>query len=182
MLITDPAELGAFVDQGTQMLFRMETLAHYDDGTDGSDFERYMRGEPGPDAERKARWHKVLQADLDRGITTRRVHLVRSPLSDYLKYEFEWGYAYNLAYEDIRILDVAEQPMPAELEGIGDFWVIDGERVAVMYYDEADRYLGFEAATESEARRYLAAEAAAWRAAVPFVSYQASHQTGRRVA
>jgi hypothetical protein len=88
-----------------------------------------------PDADRKAAWHKVLQADLDRGVTTSRVHAVCSPLSDYLRYELEWGYAHNLAYEDIRILDLSEKPMPTGLDGIGDFWLIDDLQVAVMRYD-----------------------------------------------
>lgn len=176
---SDPAALGAFCDQATRTLFRLETLDHYDVSSDGGDFRRYMRGESGPDAERKAAWHKVLQADLDRGVTTSRVHVVRSPLSDYLRYEFEWGYAHNLAYEAIRILDLAEQPLPAELDGIGDFWLADGHAAAVMHYDQDGRYLGFEV---SGASRYPAAATAAWDAAVPFESYQDHHRTGRRVA
>jgi hypothetical protein len=181
-VLTDPAALGAFIDQAARSLFRLETLGHYDVGSDGGDFQRYLRGEPGPDAERKAAWHKVLQADLDRGIETCRVHVVHSPLSDYLRYEFEWGYAHNLAYEDIRILDVTEQRLPAELNGIGDFWAVDGQHIAVMHYDLVGRYLGFDPAPENEAPRYLAAGYAAWHAAVPFESYMASHRIGRQVA
>lgn len=178
----DPAALGQFIDQATRSLFRLETLDHYDVSSDGGDFQRYLRGESGPDEQRKAVWHKVLQADLDRGVTTSRVHVVRSPLSDYLRYEFEWGYAHNLAYEDIRILDLSDQPAPPELGGIGDFWLIDSRRVAVMHYDPAGRYLGFSPAPDSEMPRYLSAADAAWRPAVPFESYRESHRTGRRIA
>jgi hypothetical protein len=176
---SDPAALGEFCDRAVRALFRLETLDHYDVSSDGGDFQRYMHGEGSPDPERKAAWHKVLQADLDRGVVTSRVHVVRSPLSDYLRYEFEWGYAYNLAYEHIRILDLAEQPAPAELDGAGDFWLVDGQDAAVMHYDGDGRYLGFEV---SGASRYRAAAAAAWRAAVPFETYQDQHRTGRRVA
>lgn len=178
----DPAALGEFIDAAQRSLFRLETLEHYDVSSDGGDFQRWQRGEPGPDAERKAAWHKVLQADLDRGVRTSRVHVVRSPLSDYLRYEFEWGYAHNLAYETIGVLDLAEQPLPRELEGVGDFWLIDGERVAVMRYDAAGRYLGFDAASEHEAARYAAAQRVAIRSAVSFQSYRATHRIGRRVA
>lgn len=179
---TDPAALGEFIDRAIRSLFRLETLDHYDVSSDGGDFRRYVRGESGPDEQRKAAWHKVLQADLDRGVTTSRVHVVRSPLSDYLRYEFDWGYAHNLAYERIRILDLAEQQEPAELDGIGDFWLIDGRDAAVMHYDEDGRYLGFDAAPEGRAPRYVAAAGAAWQAAVPFESYQDHHRAGRRVA
>lgn len=178
----DPAALGTFIDQATRTLFRLETLDHYDVSSDGGDFQRYMRGEHGPDAGRKAAWHKVLQADLDRGVTTSRVHVVRSPLSDYLRYEFEWGYAHNLAYENIGILDLAEQQMPAELECIGDFWLIDEAIVAVMHYDDAGRYLGFEPAPDSDLDRYLAAARSAMSAAVSFGNWVSRHRTGRRVA
>jgi hypothetical protein len=179
---TDPAALGRFCDQAQRSLFRLETLDHYDVGSDGGDFRRYLDGEDGPDPERKAAWHKVLQADLDRGVATRRVHVVRSPLSDYLRYEFEWGYAHNLDYEDILILDVAERATPAELDGIGDFWMADGRHVAIMRYDPDGRYLGFDAASEDEVRRYRRAADAAMRAGTSFESYMASHRIGRQIA
>lgn len=176
---TDPAALARFCDGAARSLFRLETLDRYDVSSDGGDYQRYLRGDSGPDMERKAAWHKVLQADLDRGVTTSRVHVVRSPLSDYLRYEFEWGYAHNLAYEDIRILDLADQPQPAELDGIGDFWLSDGLDAAVMHYGPGGSYLGFE---RSGLSRYRAAAAAAWRAAIPFGVYQDHHRAGRRVA
>lgn len=178
----DPAALGELIDTANHSLFRLEVREHYDVGSDGGDFQRYISGDPGPDPERKATWHKVLQADLDRGITTSRVHVVRSPLSDYLRYEFEWGYAHNLDYERIGILDLAEQPLPPELEGIGDFWLMDGQRAAVMHYDTAGRYLGFEAAQGRRVARYAYARDAALRAAVPFESYMSAHRIGRHVA
>jgi uncharacterized protein DUF6879 len=182
---SDLAALGQFVGQARRSLFRLETLDHYDVSSDGGDFQRYVRGEDGPDMERKAAWHKALQANLDRGLTTRRVHVVRSPLSDYLRYEFDWGYAYNLAYEDIRILDLAHRietaatgRFPAALEGLGDFWLIDGSAVALMHYDQAGRYLGFDAAPDEDVIRYARAAEAVWAAAIPFADYRA----GRRVA
>ncbi len=37
--------------------------------------------------------------------------MLRTPLSDYLRYECEWGYTYNVtAGEDVRILDLATAP------------------------------------------------------------------------
>jgi hypothetical protein len=177
-MLTDVEELGRFVGQAQHSLFRLETLDHYDVSSDGGDFLRYVRGEDGPDMTRKAAWHKALQANLDRGVTTRRVHVVRSPLSDYLRYEFNWGYAYNLAYEDIRILDTAERMLPPALAGIGDFWLVDRQSVAVMHYDAAGCYFGFDAITDAGAVPFVQAADAAWRTAEPFTDYRA----GRRVA
>jgi hypothetical protein len=175
---TDLNALGEFIDAAEHSIFRLETLDRYDVESDGGDFERYVNGEDGPDMARKAAWHATLQGYRDRGVAVSRVHVVRSPLSDYLNYELDWGYAYNVAYEDIRILDMASRPLPAELAGLGDFWLVDGDFAAVMHYDDAGRYLGWEAASLGDSPRYRAAEHAALRAAVPFADYRA----GRRVA
>lgn len=181
----DQDELGFFIDRAQHSLFRLEALDHYDVGSDGGDFRRYVDGEDGPDPERKAAWHAVLRADLDRGVTTRRVHLVRSPLSDYLRYEFEWGYAHNLAYEDIRILDAAERPAPEILGGLPDFWLVDGSAAAVMHYDDDGRFLGWDEAAPRDVARFAHARDAAWEAAEPFGAWWDDHRQfwrGRRRA
>ena len=175
-LITDPAELSAFLRRATFELARVEALPFYDVGTDGGDYERYVRGQDGPDAARKAAWHKVLQSRLDSGIRTRRVHIVRAPLSDYLRFEFEWGYRPNAGYEDIRILDVAEAGALASLARVGDFWVVDGTAAAVMAYDEAGRYLGFREATAGTLPLYAAVMDAAWDAGEPFGAWWDTHR------
>lgn len=175
---SDLTALGHLMDRAQHSLFRLETLDHYDVGSDGNDFQRYLRGEDGPDMVRKGVWHKTLEGYRDRGVSVSRVHVVTQPLTDYLRYEFDWGYAYNLGHEDIRILDVTQQPAPPELDGIGDFWLVDGREAAIMHYDTAGRYLGFDTAPPAESRRYPAAADLAWRLAVPFTDYRA----GRRVA
>lgn len=181
-MAADP-DLGTFIDRhATATLDRVETLNRYDVSSDGGDFAAYVAGEPGPDPKRKAAWHKVLQTDLDRRIVTRRVHIVTSPLSDYLRYEFEWGYAQNLAYEDIRILDLAEVEIP-RLEcrsrvalADRDFWLIDGEHVAVMDYDDAGRYTGYEIAPAADLGHWLSVWDVVWQYGVPFEDYWAAHR------
>jgi hypothetical protein len=118
----------------------------------------------------------VLQGDLDRGISTRRVHIVSTPLSDYLRYEFEWGYAHNLAYEDIRIIDLTEHPEAVPLAGFGDFWLMDASSVAVMHYGDDGRYLGFTEAAAGDVARYAIAADAAWLAGEPFTAWWDTHR------
>ena len=184
MLVTDPAALSALIDGARLSLFRLETLDRYDDGSDGADYRRYMAGEPEPDPQRKARWHKVLRADLARiGQRTRRVHVVQTPPSDYLRYEFEWGYAHNLEYEDIRIIDAGEQAWhPGSLAPACDFWLIDGRRAVVLRYDGDGRYLGFEDIPEAHVAGYAAAGDAAWRAGVPFAEWWDNHPQYHRAS
>jgi hypothetical protein len=180
----DERQLGEYIDAHfTSELFRLETLPHYEVAGDGGDLARYLAGEPGPDMTRKGPWLDVIRGEVARGLHTYRVHVVNGPLSDYLRFEFEWGYTYNeQAGEHIRILDLAERPRPDALVD-EDFWLIAGrpergepDRVAKMHYDDAGRFLGAElAADEAEVARYRQAREAAWSAAVPFRDYWQAH-------
>lgn len=171
----DEAALGALLDQAEHELFRLEALDLYEVRTDGSDFDRYLRGEPGPDMARKRPWMDRLAADTTRGLRNYRVHVLSSPLSPYLRYECEWGYAYNVTVgEEIRILDLAERPEPAELID-EDFWLMDNHAVVRMCY-EAGQFIGAEVLPASDLGRYRAACDAAWQGAVPFEEYWDTHR------
>jgi hypothetical protein len=173
-LLTE-AELGELLDGAERELFRLEVLDSYDVATDGVDFARYLAGEPGPDRARKEPWLARLRADAARGLHNSRVHVVRSPLSDYLRYEMEWGYAPNAeAGEDIRIIDLAETPAPRGLPD-HDFWLMDNRAAVVMHYDDG-RFLGAAVAPRRKLARYQRATAAAWDAAVPFGAYWSAHR------
>lgn len=173
---TDPAALGELIDSATRTLFRLEVRPSYDVSSDGGDFQRYMRGEPGPDPERKAAWHKVLQADLDRGVVTSRVRLIHAPPTAYELYSCEWGYAHNTAYERIRIADLAGRPGNALLVSLPDFWLVDGRRMAVMHYSAEGAYMGFTEAGPERLAHGLAVADAAWHLAIPFDAWWATHR------
>lgn len=172
----DEQQLGDYIDRHfTSTLFRLETLDRYDVGSDGDDLARYLAGEPGPDMTRKGPWMDHIRGEVARGLHTYRVHVVRGPLTGYLRFEFEWGYAYNAAAgEHIRILDLAEQPKPPALAD-EDFWLIGGDRAVQMRYDPAGRFLGAEIAPAQAVPRYRAARDAAWEAALPFADYWDAH-------
>jgi hypothetical protein len=42
----------------------------------------------------------------------------------------------------LRILDIAEVPAASILPRTGDFWVVEGEHVALVRYDTDGRHLG----------------------------------------
>lgn len=108
--------------------------------------------------------------------------MLRTLLGPYLRYECEWGYAYNVrAGEDIRILDLAERPEPSGLVD-HDFWLADNELVVLMHYDDAGEFLGGEALAETETPRYVAARDAAWAASTPFVPWWAARPQYHRSA
>ena len=139
-----------------------------------------MDGEPAPDPVRKAAWHERLRAERARGLYRQRVYVAREPLSDYARFECEWGHAPNTALEDIRVLPASRVPPGVDL---ADWWMIDARDVVLMHYDSEGRFTGAEMAAPGETGRYLAARAATWEAAEPFTAWWNAHpQYHRRVS
>ena len=155
--------------------FRLEVRDRYAVASDGGDFARYLAGEDLPDAARKNAWLDELRADTAAGKRWQWVHVVHAPLSDYLRYAFEWGYAINIhAGADVRILDLAEHPRPVGLPD-EDFWLLDDQAVLTMRYGDSGEFLGAEPVGQAELARYRRARDAAWDAAEPFAAYWARH-------
>ncbi|MDV6012420.1 hypothetical protein F8178_08010 [Haloechinothrix sp. LS1_15] len=165
-------ELGNYIEQHfTSTLFRLETLPYYAVDSDAHDYYRYLAGESEP----SSTWPDVIRREVARGLYTYRVHVVRSPLTDYLRYEFEWGYVYNsLAGERIRIIDTAEHRKPDAVPD-EDFWLIGDEHLLLMHYDEHGAFKGASVGDTRLLPIYIAARDAAWSAGVDFNAYWREH-------
>lgn len=171
-----------FADHFRRTAFRLEVRNTYDVEAERGRLERYLAGEPGPDPNRSTPWLDELRADAAAGKRWQWVHVVRGPLSDYLRCSLEWGYAANVAAgAQVRILDLAEQPQPDGLIN-EDFWLLDDEAVLIMAYDNQGRFLGAEPAPASELPRYRRAHDAAWQAGQPLGSYWREHPQYHRAA
>jgi hypothetical protein len=157
----------------------LETLDRYEVPTDGGDFGRYLAGQPAPDPARKAAWHERLRAERERGLRRWRVHVVTEPLSDYLRFEFEWGHALNSHLEDIRVLSVTDS---AAARGWHDFWMVDDRDVLAMGYDPEGRFTGASSVPDSDVYRYRLVRDAAWEGAVPFTAWWEAHPQYHRPA
>lgn len=169
-------ELVEWIGQNhTRDLFRLEVRDAYNVDSDGEDYRRYLRGEGAPNAEAKQPWLDALAADTSAGRIWRKVHLVRGPLTDYQRYEFEWGFAYNVsAGEQVRILEVDDQ-QAAQLVELGDFFVLDGEHVLRNLYDADDQFTGGQVIYGGEAAALRAVTGWIWNAAEPFTSWWDRH-------
>ena len=180
----DAAVLGALLRTARRDLFRLETLDFYEPDREG--YERWLAGD-GLDEAALAPWLERLRAEKARGLRRRRVHVLRSPLAPYLRYECEL-YARNAeAGEDIRILDVAEDPKGAGLhpfypEQVEDFWLVDGLDVVIMQYTADGQFTGAELAGPAAHLRYLALRDRGWAAAEPFGTWWARHRSDRKAA
>jgi hypothetical protein len=171
-----------FAQHFRRTAFRLEVRDDYAVASDGGDLARYLAGADAPDPARKNAWLDELRADTAAGKRWRWVHVVRAPLSDYLRYACEWGYAINVgAGAEVRILDVTGRPWPAGVPG-EDFWLLDDSAVLRMHYDGRGRYFGAEPAELAELVRYRRARDAAWRAAEPFEAWWTAHPEYHRAA
>lgn len=95
-----------------------------------------------------------------------RVHVIRRPLTDYLRYEFA-VYRHTVeAGEDVRILDLTGQPdlgLPAQ-----DFWLFDDTAIVRMDYDPDGTQLRRELLEDADPAIYVAWKRLALKHAMPF--------------
>ena len=135
--------------------FRLETLPEYRVPDEVGRQELYLSGAPMP-AGYNADWHADIRSWAAQGKVLQRVRVVRPPLTDYQRRQFDWGYPGNLqAGEDTRVLDGST----ADELGLPrwDFWFFDDQVVHRMNYAEDGTYLGGETlpdADPAEFRRY----------------------------
>jgi len=170
-------DLGGWIGaRHKQDLLRVQTLARYTVASDGEDFERYIQGEAEPAAPQKQAWLDRLTADARSGRIRRNVHIVEQPLSDYLCYQFEWCYLFNVAAgQEIRVLDISSQRAAAHLAACGDFTVVEGVDVARNQYAPDGTFLGAVQAPADTAAALAAVAEAAWAMAVPFTAWWRDH-------
>ena len=169
--LLDVSRLGEFFDEAQTSLFRLETLDYYE--PDREQFERWAAGEP-LDKTQLQPWLDQLRAERERGLRRRRVHVLRSPVGAYLRFECE-AYARSAeAGEEIAILDLAEKLRPDGLIE-EDFWLKDDCEVLLMHYGEDGSFIGGERQPPETLSRYRAARDAAWGAAEPLALWWAAH-------
>lgn len=170
-------------ERHTRDLLRVQTLDYYGVASDGDDLQRYVDGEPEPDAAGKRAWLDELGSITASGRTWRNVHVVRTPLSSYLRYAFEWGYTYNVAAgQDVRVLDLAESPHLTAVAAARDFYVIDGVHAVRMVYASDGRYEGAVAVGADGVAGYAALAELAYQLATPFTPWWEAHPEFHRSA
>lgn len=125
------------------------------------------------------RWlkaHRKKPGDMLRIQTRRNLHVIRQPLSGYLRYAFEWGYAYNVRNgQDVRILDAAEHPPAAWMFRTGDYWVVEGQHVVLCRYSCEGVPQGLVEIGAGGAAGFVAAGEMAWQLGTPFTEWWATH-------
>ncbi|MGH3776399.1 MAG: DUF6879 family protein [Pseudonocardiaceae bacterium] len=130
-----------FFDSYQREAFRLETLRSYGVAKEQEGYERFLATGK-LDISDDDPWLVRVRHFRHTGRWIGRVHVIRRPLTDYLRYEFA-VYRRNVeAGEDVRILDLTDRPDPG-LPAL-DFWLFDDTAVVRMDYDPAGLQLGRE--------------------------------------
>ncbi|GAA2020873.1 hypothetical protein GCM10009839_17120 [Catenulispora yoronensis] len=168
-------EFGALFGTFDREAFRLETLDDYSGSTSAEKMRAYHAGEPKPE-DYNAPWLETIRRNTIAGRRMYRVHVLARPLTDYLRYELEWGYFTNqTAGEEFFILDVTERSNP--LAGVPDFWMFDHSSVVSMTYDAAGGFISGE--REPDAGKWIEWRDLALSHAEPFTSWWKQHGTER---
>jgi hypothetical protein len=135
---------------------------------------RFRAGERLPPSHRSA-WMDRVAGYVETGRTIGRVHVVRRPLSEYLKFEFEWYYRHHVKVgEGIRILDVTDQPANGLPDH--DFWMFDDKHVVKMLYRPDGSQTGRDLIEQPDIASYVRYRDIAEARSVPFPQYLALHE------
>jgi hypothetical protein len=149
--------------------FRLELHPVYTMPGEADELRRFLAGEKAPPGYHYG-WLDTMAAARAAGKTVRRARVVRQPLTDYIRYEFEWGFAYNVdAGEDIRVLDLTGRPDPGLPDH--DFWLFDEQTVVKMLYRPDGTQIGRELVPSPDLEAYLGHRDLAWRDAISFRDY-----------
>jgi hypothetical protein len=149
--------------------WRLEVLQAYSIENEKEEFEKFLRGEK-PPADYEYPWRDYVKKATGEGKAMGRVHLVARPLTYYVRYQFDWGYAHTVPVgEDVRILDLSTTSNPGLPDE--DFWLFD-DAVVRMIYDSDGVHLGQELVDEPGAlERYEQYQKLAIDNSVPFSTY-----------
>ncbi|MEU3251407.1 DUF6879 family protein [Streptomyces sp. NPDC006997] len=172
-MTTSSRTLGDLFDTFQREAFRLETLDEYSKSGNVEAYHAFLAGELQPD-NYNAGWVKQLRSLTGAGKRVYRVHILRRPLTDYLRFELGWGYQKNMSGgEEFFVLDVTDRRNP--LPDVPDFWLFDSESVAVMNYDGAGKYLGSEALPPERAAEFAGYRDTALAHAEPFTEWWAKY-------
>ncbi|MGH8896531.1 MAG: DUF6879 family protein [Egibacteraceae bacterium] len=143
--------------------FRLETLQRYTEDSETARLASYAAtGQIDPHDPGTARWTAMVAAHLTAGKGMRRVHLVRQPLSDYLRWEFAFQ---THTGEDVRVADLGTYPELADHPG--DSWLFDNRVGVRMVYDDDARLVACERIGEDGIDACRIWRDRAWAAAAP---------------
>jgi hypothetical protein len=125
--------------------FRLEGRERYNEPEEAEPLCRFLAGEP--DYAWNDEWAAMIRRRTVQGQRMSRVRIVTEPHSDYTRFGIDLARINVAAGEDIRYLS-RDRAASLDLPG-HDFWLIDSNRVGILYFGDDDTLLGAEITTEA---------------------------------
>ncbi|MFI7674482.1 DUF6879 family protein [Actinophytocola sp. NPDC049390] len=148
--------------------WRFETQPSYTMAGEQESLSRWRSGERKPD-EHNAGWHETVRAAISAGKDIGRVRVVRYPLTEYQRYQFDWGIPGNIeAGEDIRVLDLTDVELDLP---VYDFWLFDDSLVVDLNFNPDGTLLNVDQRENADLEMYRRWQCTALAHAVPFGEY-----------
>ncbi|MEY9941366.1 DUF6879 family protein [Streptacidiphilus sp. MAP5-3] len=159
-----------YFDAFEREAFRLETRNAYAMPDEDEEFMAFLEtgGLHIPDDDP---WLTRIRAFRASGRWIGRVHVLTRPLTDYLRYEFA-AYVHNVAAgEEVRILDLTDQPNPGLPDQ--DFWLFDDQNVVEMRYRSDGSQISRDLLDGPDLDQYRKWRDLALSLSVPFMEYSA---------
>lgn len=158
-----------FFDSFTRSAWRLELHPVYTVPQETDAISRWRAGERLPE-DHWSPWMERVAGYRAAGRGLGRVHVVRRPLSEYIRFEFDWYYRHHArAGEEIRILDLTGKPDPGLPDH--DFWLFDERQVVKMIYRPDGTQIGRELIERPDIEMYIKWRDTARAGAVPALEY-----------
>lgn len=169
-------ELDPFFDAARHEAFRLEALPAYAVPVESAGLRAYLAGEPFEKSKAGEAFNEYVRSQVQAGVDWRRVRKVRGPLTEYERWECEWGYVVSERFgHHTFVLDLAETLSAPDLPDY-DWWMFDERVVLRFHYDQHGAFLGADPLDGADqVAAHIAYRDAALAAAVPFPHYWAAH-------
>jgi hypothetical protein len=138
-----------------------------------SAFIDWKAGKPIDPAQRWGAWHEIVSEAVSRGVEIRRARVVSTPVSEYIRFEYDVTAGLNIAAgEEVRWLS-RRSATGIALPG-NDFWLFDSSLVYVNHFDGEGEPTAPELTDDPEVAKLCeAAFEAVWKKATPHAEFEA---------
>lgn len=169
-MILSGDEFSKRFDEYRRSTWRFECQPTYTMPREQDGIRRWRAGEPKP-ADHNHRWHETVQQIVASGRSIGRVRVVSRPLTEYQRYQLDWGIPGNIeAGEDIRILDMTELDLDLPDQ---DFWFFDESLVVHLNFNPDGTLIDLEQRENPDLAQYLRWRDTALAHAVPLSEWNA---------
>jgi len=175
------AEFDACFTNFSKSAFRLETFPEYRvGGADAELYNKFSQGEPwqGPIFED---WARLIASHTTAGREFVVARVLSEPLSNYLRFEIEWGYCYfSTVGQDTRII------LPSRLDTLFlpsatfDYWMFDDNKVVFMEYGSDGSYKGARYVQNHDSiTEFVTLKGRALAASISLREFLSLYRTGR---